>query len=42
MSLITYGGSLGKALLAAQQLADEGISAEVIDLRTLRPLDLPA
>ena len=39
ISLITYGGSLGKALQAAQHLAKEGIDAEVIDLRTLRPLD---
>ena len=39
VSLITYGGSLAKALAAADELAAEGISAEVIDLRTLRPLD---
>jgi pyruvate/2-oxoglutarate/acetoin dehydrogenase E1 component len=39
VSVITYGGSLGKALAAAQQLAEQGVSAEVIDLRTLRPLD---
>ncbi|GAA1261710.1 alpha-ketoacid dehydrogenase subunit beta [Streptomyces aureus] len=39
ISLITYGGSLSKALAAADELAAEGISAEVIDLRTLRPLD---
>ncbi|WBO62184.1 alpha-ketoacid dehydrogenase subunit beta [Streptomyces camelliae] len=39
ISLITYGGSLPKALTAADELAAEGISAEVIDLRTLRPLD---
>ncbi|KJK40750.1 pyruvate dehydrogenase [Streptomyces variegatus] len=39
ISLITYGGSLPKALAAADQLGVEGISAEVIDLRTLRPLD---
>ncbi|MFE0572318.1 alpha-ketoacid dehydrogenase subunit beta [Streptomyces albogriseolus] len=39
VSLITYGGSLPKVLAAAHQLADEGIDAEVIDLRTLRPLD---
>ncbi len=39
VSLITYGGSLGKALEAAQALASEGISAEVLDLRVLRPLD---
>ncbi len=39
ISLITYGGSLGKTLAAADQLAAEGISAEVLDLRVLRPLD---
>ena len=39
LTLITYGGSLGKTLEAADQLAREGIDGEVIDLRTLRPLD---
>jgi len=39
VSLITYGGSLWKCLDAANQLAGEGIDVEVIDLRTLRPLD---
>ena len=39
VSLITYGGSLGKALEAADQLAIDGIEAEVVDLRSLRPLD---
>jgi pyruvate/2-oxoglutarate/acetoin dehydrogenase E1 component len=39
VSLITYGGSLPKVLEAANQLAAQGIEAEVIDLRTLRPLD---
>ncbi|MCK8437238.1 alpha-ketoacid dehydrogenase subunit beta [Streptomyces sp. D2-8] len=39
ISLITYGGSLPKALAAADELSTEGISAEVVDLRTLRPLD---
>ncbi|MDD2918530.1 alpha-ketoacid dehydrogenase subunit beta [Rhodoferax sp.] len=39
VSLITHGGSLPKALQAAQQLAAQGIAAEVIDLRVLRPLD---
>jgi pyruvate dehydrogenase E1 component beta subunit len=39
VSLITYGGSLGKALEAATVLDQEGVSAEVVDLRTLRPLD---
>jgi pyruvate dehydrogenase E1 component beta subunit len=39
IALITYGGSLYKTLEAAETLAAEGISAAVIDLRTLRPLD---
>ena len=39
ISLITYGGSLFKTLEAAGELEKEGISAEVIDLRSLRPLD---
>ncbi len=39
LSLITYGGSLPKALQAARELDAEGIAAEVIDLRVLRPLD---
>lgn len=41
VTLITYGGSLKKALAAADTLAAEGIHCEVIDLRTLRPLDMP-
>ena len=39
LSLLTYGGSLGKCLAAADLLASEGISVEVVDLRSLRPLD---
>ena len=39
VSIITYGASLFKALEAAVALAEDGIDAEVIDLRTLRPLD---
>ncbi len=39
VTLITYGGSLPKALEAAETLAKENIEAEVLDLRTLRPLD---
>ena len=39
VSIVTYGASLHKALAAAETLAAEGIGAEVIDLRTLRPLD---
>ena len=39
VTLIAYGGTLGKTMQAAEQLAQTGIGAEVIDLRTLRPLD---
>ncbi|TFD31032.1 alpha-ketoacid dehydrogenase subunit beta [Cryobacterium cryoconiti] len=39
VSLITYGGTLPTVLEAATQLMKEGIDAEVLDLRTLRPLD---
>lgn len=39
ITIISYSASLLKALEAAQILAGEGIEAEVIDLRTLRPLD---
>lgn len=39
VSLITYGGSLPKTLESAEALAEEGIEAEVLDLRVLRPLD---
>jgi pyruvate dehydrogenase E1 component beta subunit/2-oxoisovalerate dehydrogenase E1 component len=39
LSIITYGASLHKSLAAAEQLANAGIEAEVIDLRSLRPLD---
>jgi pyruvate dehydrogenase E1 component beta subunit len=39
ISLIAYGGGLHRTLQAAAQLAEEGIDAEVVDLRVLRPLD---
>ena len=39
VSIFTYGASLPKSLDAAEALAKEGINAEVIDLRVLRPLD---
>lgn len=39
VTLITYGGMLARTLEAAEALAQDGVSAEVIDLRTLRPLD---
>jgi pyruvate dehydrogenase E1 component beta subunit len=39
VSLITYGGTLPVTLSAAERLSTVGVEAEVIDLRTLRPLD---
>lgn len=42
LSIITYGTQLREALSAAQTLAGEGIEAEVLDLRTLKPLDKEA
>ena len=41
VTVITYGRGVRDALAAAEALAADGISAEVIDLRTLVPLDLP-
>lgn len=40
VTLVTYGGTLFKTLDAAETLHQEGIEAEVIDLRVLRPLDM--
>jgi len=39
LTLVSYAKTVGHCLQAAQALAEEGISAEVIDLRTLKPLD---
>ena len=39
---MTYGGSVAKSLDAAEVLAEDGVSVEVIDLRSLRPIDAPA
>ncbi|OGS58121.1 MAG: pyruvate dehydrogenase complex E1 component subunit beta [Erythrobacter sp. RIFCSPHIGHO2_12_FULL_63_10] len=39
VTIVSYSIGVGFALDAAQQLAEQGIDAEVIDLRTLRPLD---
>jgi len=39
VTVMAYGGTLAKALAAANELAEQGISVEVIDLRVLRPLD---
>lgn len=40
VTVITYGGSLGKCLEAAKRLSETGVECEVIDLRSLRPLDM--
>lgn len=42
VTLVSYGKILKVALQAAEDLAKEGISAEVIDLRTVRPIDFEA
>ncbi len=39
VTIVAYGGSVPKALAAAEELEGEGIHAEVLDLRVLRPLD---
>jgi pyruvate dehydrogenase E1 component beta subunit len=39
VSVITFGGSVHKALAAAEELEASGVSAEVVDLRSLRPFD---
>jgi 2-oxoisovalerate dehydrogenase E1 component beta subunit len=42
LSIITYASMVREALLAAEDLAAEGYSVEVLDLRTLKPLDTEA
>ncbi len=42
VTIVSYGMGMHYAMQAADALAEEGISAEVIDLRSLRPLDMPA
>lgn len=39
VTIVAFSIMVGKAMAAAEELAQQGISAEVIDLRTLRPLD---
>ncbi|KIC22634.1 pyruvate dehydrogenase complex E1 component subunit beta [Leisingera sp. ANG-Vp] len=41
VTIVSFGIGMQYALEAADKLAEDGISAEVIDLRTLRPMDLP-
>ena len=40
VTIVAYSITVGQALEAAEKLAEQGIDAEVIDLRTLRPLDM--
>jgi pyruvate dehydrogenase E1 component beta subunit len=42
VTIVSFGIGMTYALAAAEKLAEEGIMAEVIDLRTLRPMDTPA
>ena len=42
LSIITYGAQVREAQQAAERLGEEGIEAEIIDLRTLKPLDTDA
>lgn len=42
VTVIAWGAMLHEVLQAAEQLGDEGVDLEVIDLRTLSPLDVPA
>ncbi len=39
VTVVTYGALVQRSYLAAQELAEEGIETEVIDLRTIQPLD---
>ncbi|MCA1029896.1 alpha-ketoacid dehydrogenase subunit beta [Bacillus timonensis] len=41
ISMITYGAMVHECLKAAEELEKEGVSAEVVDLRTVSPLDIP-
>ena len=42
VTLVAYGKMVGLALKAAEELAKDGVSAEVVDPRTIRPLDVAA
>ena len=42
ISIVTFSRAVGKCLDAAERLAQQGISAEVINLRSIRPLDREA
>ncbi|MBO6577168.1 MAG: dehydrogenase E1 component subunit alpha/beta [Rhodothermales bacterium] len=40
LTIVTYGAMVAKAVNAARQLDNEGVSVEIIDLRTIMPLDM--
>lgn len=40
ITLVSWGASMHETMIAAQKLADEGISSEVIDVATIKPLDI--
>src|SRR5262249_43104664 len=42
VTLVTYGALVQRGYLAAQELAEEGIEVEILDLRTMQPLDFDA
>jgi 2-oxoisovalerate dehydrogenase E1 component len=42
LTIVTYGALVQRSLTAAQRLAEEGIEAEILDLRTLQPYDWEA
>jgi 2-oxoisovalerate dehydrogenase E1 component len=42
VTIVTYGALVERSLRAAKQLADEGIEAEILDLRTIQPYDWDA
>lgn len=41
LTVLTYGTQVHEALTAAERLAADGLDVEVVDLRTLKPLDIP-
>jgi 2-oxoisovalerate dehydrogenase E1 component beta subunit len=42
LSIVTYGAQVREALAAAERLSTDGIECDVLDLRTLKPLDVDA